>query len=378
MSLLNAVGVQPAKQDHILRTTSAVLLVGNIEFAGDEEAAIANPEVVERVAELLRVDPEVLAASLTGATRHVVGDDAVHVAYDPAMASRLRDALAQSLYGTLIELVTEAISWRPEDMTETWIGLTVPTTAEFLFEEVIDVRKNYCNRYSQLLRNFMHEVIMNYRMEYTLFVGKEHWKAQGLQDQEVQYEENSAVLEVIGGRAGILHLMDEISKQTWLGDDKNSLYQYLVRCLKNNESFATCEDPEDGKTNARLGENAIAVRHTWGEVRYDAGLEFLKAHSYDSRQLRNVCNVLASSSLPHIASMGEAGQGADAVSAGSSYKGSVDKYLQQLAKSHPYFITTASANRAKVGDRFERDYVLNQLHYTGTSAAMNSEAVFRS
>jgi len=378
MSLLNAVGVQPAKQDHILRTVSAVLLVGNIDFGGEEEASIGNPECVQQVAELLRVDSAMLASSLICAMRHVVGDDAVKMSFNPQQANKCRDALAQSLYCSLIEMVTDAISWRPEDMTETWIGITVPTTAEFLFEEVIDVRKNYCNRFSQMLRNFMHEVVMNYRMEYTLFVGKEHWKAQGLQDQEVQYEENSAVLEVVGGRRGVLTLMDEISKQTWLTHEKSPLQPYLVKQLDGNESFSTCEDPEDGNVNVRLGDDAIAIRHTWGEVRYDAGNEFLRCHSYDSRLLRVVCGVLKNSTLPHIAAFGEKGVNGDASSAGSLYKESVDQYLQLLAKSHPYFITTTSANRAKVADRFERDYVLNQLHYTGTSAAMNSEAVFRS
>lgn len=377
MSLLNAVGVQPAKQDHILRTVSAILLVGNIDFDGDEEASIVNPDVVEKVAELLRVDFDTLATSLVSCTRHVVGDDAVKVAYGPTVARRLRDSLAQGLYTALVDLVATSISWRPEDMTATWIGLTVPSTAEFLFEEVIDVRKNYCNRYSQLLRNLMHEVIMNYRMEYTLFVGKEHWQAQGLQDQEVQYEENSAVLEVIGGRRGILALMDELCKQTWLDIKENPLHAYLVRCLQNNECFSTCEDPEEGKVSERLGASAIAVQHSWGEVKYDAGQEFIRAHAYDSRLMRVLCGVLSESTLPHISQYGSNGTASVASSAGNLFKASVDKYLQLLTQAHPYFITTASANRAKVSDRFERDYVLNQLHYTGTSAAMNSEAVFR-
>merc|ERR1711939_57303 len=177
-----------------------------------------------------------------------------------------------------------------------WIGLTVPTTAEFLFEEVIDVRKNYCNRFSQLLRNFMHEVIMNYRMEYTLFVGKEHWRAQGLEDQEVQYEENSAVLEVIGGRRGILALLDELCKQTWLNIDQNPLHAYLMRCLQDNQCFSSCENAE-GKVGERLGDSAIAVQHSWGEVKYDAGQEFVRAHAYDSRLQRVVCGVLADSTL---------------------------------------------------------------------------------
>jgi len=376
MSLLNAVGVQPAKQDHILRTVSAILLIGNIDFEGDEEARVVNPDVVEKVAELLRVDNDALAKSLVSCTRHVVGDDAVKVAYSPTVATRLRDSFAQGLYTSLIDLVANSISWRPEDMTETWIGLTVPTTAEFLYTEVIDVRKNYSNRFSQLLRNFMHEVIMNYRMEYTLFVGKEHWQAQGLQDQEVKYEENSAVLEVIGGRKGILALMDELCKQTWLDINENPLHSYLVRCLKDTECFSTCE--EGGKVSERLGSCAIAVQHSWGEVKYDAGLEFIRAHAYDSRLMRVVCGVLSESTLPHVAQYGVEGTMAVASSAGNLFKASVDKYLCLLTQAHPYFVTTASANRAKEADHFERDYVLNQLHYTGTSAAMNSEAVFRS
>jgi len=263
-------------------------------------------------------------------------------------------------------------------MTDTWIGLSVPTTAEFLFEEVIDVRKNFCNRFSQLLRNFMHEVIMNYRMEYTLFVGKEHWRAQGLEDQQVFYEENSAVLDLIAGRQGILALLDELCKQTWLDIKENPLHAYLLSCLKDNDCFSTCEDPQSSKVSDTLGECAISVLHSWGEVKYDAGHEFVQAHAYDSRLLRVVCGVLAESTLPHVAEFGAANTGAPASSAGSLFKSSTERYLGLLTEAHPYFITTVSANRAKAPDQFERDYVLNQLHYTGTSAAMNSEAVFRS
>jgi len=336
------------------------------------------------VAELLRVDADALSASLVSCTRHVVGDDAVTVSYLPAVAVRLRDSLAQGLYTAVVDLVAKSISMRPEEMSDTWIGLTVPTTAEFLFEEVIDVRKNYCNRFFQLLRNFMHEVIMNYRMEYTLFVGKEHWRAQGLEDQEVQYEENSAVLELIGGRVGILALLDELCKQTWLDVKENPLRAYLVRCLQGesdmHKCFSPCEDggSEGGPGAQRLGDNAVAVQHSWGEVKYDAGEEFLRSHAYDSRLLRVVCGVLADSTLPHVGEFGADGATSVACSAGNLFKTSVDKYLGMLTQAHPYFITTASANRAKVPDRFERDYVLNQLHYTGTSAAMNSEAIFRS
>merc|ERR1711924_139378 len=163
---------------------------------------------------------------------------------------------------------------------------------------------------------------------------------------------------------------------TWLNIEENPLKAYLMRCLQDNVCFSSCEENEEDPTRRvaeRLGEHAIAIQHSWGEVKYDAGPEFIRAHAYDSRLLRVVCGVLADSTLPHIGQFGADGAVANSASAGNLFKASVDSFLCMLTQAHPYFITTCSANRAKVPDRFERDYVLNQLHYTGTSAAMNSE-----
>eukprot|EP00656_Telonema_subtile_P001305 TRINITY_DN10597_c0_g1_i3.p1 TRINITY_DN10597_c0_g1~~TRINITY_DN10597_c0_g1_i3.p1 ORF type:complete len:493 (+),score=118.42 TRINITY_DN10597_c0_g1_i3:117-1595(+) len=153
MSLLNAVAVQPAKQDHILRTLSAVLLIGDLEFSGEEAALLVNPELCDQIADLLRLpDAQALAASFVKCTRHVVGDEPVEVAHLPKQAERLRDALAEQLYSTLVDFVAKAVSWRPEEMTENFHAIAVPTTAEFLYDKNIDARRNYCNRYPQLLR----------------------------------------------------------------------------------------------------------------------------------------------------------------------------------------------------------------------------------
>ena len=68
-------------------------------------------------------------------------------------------------------------------MGDVFIGISIPTTAEFLYDKNIDSQRNYCNRYPQLLRNLHHEVIMNVRNEYTLHAGREHWRQQGLENE---------------------------------------------------------------------------------------------------------------------------------------------------------------------------------------------------
>jgi hypothetical protein len=379
MSLFNAVSVQPAKQDHILRTISAILLLGNLEFSGDEAAVLDNPEVAQHIADLLKLpDADAFISSLLQCTRHVVGDDPVQVAFLPKCSERLRDALAQELYASLVDFVARSVSWRPQEMTETFIGVSVPTTAEFLYDTNIDAPRNYCNRYAQLQRNLLHEVVMNFRNEYTLFTGREHWRQQGMDeaDAEIEVIDNRPCLELIAGPEGIFKLTDEYCKQMWLDPAVHKLAGYLVEMCKDHELFLTCEDHPDA-SQFRYGPSAAAVHHTWGKVIYDFGNEFVRAHAYDGRMLRVVCDVLAESALPHVASFGADGLQSEAHSAANQFKNSLEKYIQLLTQAHPHFVTTVSANRSKAEARFDRHYVIKQLDYTGSLPSMYSERNFR-
>ena len=70
----------------------------------------------------------------------------------------------------------------------------------------------------------------------------------------------------------------------------------------------------------RYGPAAAGIHHTWGKVIYDFGAEFTRAHAYDGRMLRVVCDVLAESALPHVASFGAEGLQSEAHSAANQFK----------------------------------------------------------
>ena len=69
----------------------------------------------------------------------------------------------------------------------------------------------------------------------------------------------------------------------------------LYRLCATLICFSTCTittevDGEQVETaDERLGSGAITVSHSWGDVKYDAGNEFVRAHAYDSHLLRVVC-----------------------------------------------------------------------------------------
>ena len=67
-------------------------------------------QLCDQIADLLRLpDAAAFAASFVKCNRHVVGDDPVEVVYLPSQSARLRDALAQQLYGALVEMVARAV-----------------------------------------------------------------------------------------------------------------------------------------------------------------------------------------------------------------------------------------------------------------------------
>lgn len=221
---------------------------------------------------------------------------------------------------------------------------------------------------------------MNVRNEYTLHAGREHWRQQGLENElhsaGIEVIDNHTLLELIAGDQGILNLCDEYCKQFWLDSNVHKLSGYITAHCDENNLFSTCSDHPDAD-QYRYGPSAAALQHTWGQVVYDFSEEFVRAHAYDARRSRIVCDVLAESALPHIAAFGASRLQADAHSSASQFKNSLEMYVQLLTQAHPHFVTTVSANRSKAQGRFDRQYVIKQLDYTGSLPSMVSEKAFR-
>jgi myosin-9 len=95
---MEMVGFSAEKQRRLFAVLSAVLLLGNVEFAPrksayhhDEAVGVRNPEVVSLISELLRVKEETLMAALTAKRARASGETLV-------INYRLPEVCAKILY----------------------------------------------------------------------------------------------------------------------------------------------------------------------------------------------------------------------------------------------------------------------------------------
>lgn len=108
MSVLN---FSEGEVDDIFRVCSAVLSLGNVDFAigSKDDARVANPAVLDTVARMLRVDVGQLATALVS-QRKKMGRDSILTVRSALQAEASRDALAKKLYACLFEAIIARIN----------------------------------------------------------------------------------------------------------------------------------------------------------------------------------------------------------------------------------------------------------------------------
>lgn len=97
----------------IYKTLAAILILGDVRFkgAGGEDSQIENPEEVEKVAQLLKVDAEKFSCSLTNYCV-VSKNTAVRTKHSCDEARCARDVLANNLYTKLADYVISFINYK--------------------------------------------------------------------------------------------------------------------------------------------------------------------------------------------------------------------------------------------------------------------------
>jgi myosin-1 len=106
-----AMGITDAEIDSVFRITSAVLLLGNVDFKGDDKAAVADSSngLVQMVASLLQCSQQLLSAALV--TRSIQagfsGSAGSNVTsfLSGEQARYTRDALAKAIYFRLFDFI---------------------------------------------------------------------------------------------------------------------------------------------------------------------------------------------------------------------------------------------------------------------------------
>uniref|UniRef100_A0A8C1UQ54 Myosin IXAb n=1 Tax=Cyprinus carpio TaxID=7962 RepID=A0A8C1UQ54_CYPCA len=371
---MEMVGFLPTTRKQIFSLLSAILLLGNIRYKKktfrDDSIDISNPEVLPIVSELLEVKEEMLFEALTTRKTVTVGERLI-VPYKLAEVRRLF-------------LISFCKIFHEADI------LSIGVLDIFGFEDYEN------NSFEQFCINFANETLQHYFNQHVFKLEQEEYRSEGISWHMIDYMDNTACINLISKKpTALLHLLDEecnfpqASNQTLLDKFK-----------RQHEGSGYIEFPA-------VMEPAFIIRHYAGKVKYSVK-DFREKNTDHMRP--DIVALLKSSRNAFICGL----MGIDPVAtfrwavirayfrahvafreAGKRHKEkkttktsgekqchykpdpvtqppvlcvtqvSLNKLMETLGQSEPYFVKCIRSNAEKLPLRFSDVLVLRQLRYTG-------------
>uniref|UniRef100_A0A667ZSN8 Myosin IXA n=1 Tax=Myripristis murdjan TaxID=586833 RepID=A0A667ZSN8_9TELE len=207
---MEMVGFLPATRKQIFSLLSAILHLGNIRYKRktyrDDSIDICNPEVLPVVSELLEVKEEMLFEALTTRKTVTVGERLI-VPYRLAEAGTVRDSMAKSLYSALFDWIVFRINHAllsKKDLEESTKILSIGVLDIFGFEDYES------NSFEQFCINFANERLQHYFNQHIFKLEQEEYRAEGISWHNIDYIDNTGCINLISKKpTALLHLLDE-------------------------------------------------------------------------------------------------------------------------------------------------------------------------
>uniref|UniRef100_A0AAX7SUX6 Myosin IXA n=1 Tax=Astatotilapia calliptera TaxID=8154 RepID=A0AAX7SUX6_ASTCA len=426
---MEMVGFLPATRKQIFSLLSAILHLGNIRYKKkpyrDDQIDIVNPEVLPVVSELLQVKEEMLFEALTTRKTVTVGEKLI-VPYKLAEAGTVRDSMAKSLYSALFDWIVFRINHallNIKDLMETTKILSIGVLDIFGFEDYEN------NSFEQFCINFANERLQHYFNQHIFKLEQEEYRAEGISWRNIDYIDNTGCINLISKKpTALFHLLDEecnfpqATNQTLLDKFKrqhegNSYIEFpavmepafIIRHYAGKVKYGVKDFREKNTDHMRpdivallkSSKNAFicgligidpSATFRWAVLRaYFRALvafrdfctrdSFLpKGQSHTTMRLPlisklSVFHLLNVKSLKYLnnltlhdritKSLLHLHKKKKPPSISAQFQASLNKLMETLGQSEPYFVKCIRSNAEKLPLRFNDNLVLRQLRYTG-------------
>ncbi|RKP03142.1 hypothetical protein CXG81DRAFT_24249 [Caulochytrium protostelioides] len=341
--------------DGILRALSAVLWMGNIQFTEDaskESVTVANPALVERVAQLFGLEAKALTHVLVARRLTIRGETTVvPLKLDQAVDNR--DVIAKFCYDSLFQRIIEFIntSLVAKDKVANFVGVL----------DIFGFEVFQTNSFEQFCINYTNEKLQQFFNQFIFKLEQEEYDKEAISWAKLAFSDNQICLDLIEARpAGILALLDEETRfpkstdETWL--------QKLEATFPKQPCFY----------KPKLARSVFGVKHYAGEVLYTVTGFLVK--NRDAMQ-DDVFDVFGASSHPYVKAMlkrptaepdskGTVRQPTRST-ASTLFKNQLVSLVTTLAATTPHYVRCIKPNPSKVAFGFDDDMVLSQLRYSG-------------
>ncbi|EOD19243.1 hypothetical protein EMIHUDRAFT_75491, partial [Emiliania huxleyi CCMP1516] len=363
-SRLELTGFDEAEQRTIFELLAAVLALGNVRFVEAEPERSATPKELEvkLVSRVLKISgPSVASKRLTRQ------GSAYTLALSPDQCADTRDAVARAIYSAVFDHVIKHLNGTlGAGSIDRNSGRSIGFLDIFGFENFT------FNSFEQLCINFTNETLQQHFTNSIIKRQQDEWKREGVACAHISFPDNTAQIELLDSKGGVMALLDEectVPK----GSDEG-----YVSKMHNAFKSELYSKPRRGKganlhgkaTSAKFDKLQFIFRHYAGEVQYTANRWLEKNRGTLHPDLPKL---LASSSRPLLAALFAERAASDETkraTVGASFRASLRALSETMAATKQHFIRCIKPNMQQRCDDFNGQVVSRQLRYTGVAAVV--------
>lgn len=266
LEALELVGVSGTSLKMLIQAICIVMQLGNLNFTalgGDgDQSVVDTTSELQALAGLMGISKTDLGLSFTERT-FVTEKETCKVHLNPEAAKEACDALAKEAYQKtflwLVKVINEA-TCADESKGQTY--RSVGLLDIFGFESFPQ------NRFEQLCINYANEKLQQKFTEDVFKNVQAEYKAEGISLDEIHYDDNTDVLDLIEGQTGLLNLLNEECIRP-KGNDAD----FVHKALRINKTSPTLIVHKTDRLS-------FGIHHYAGKVWYDA--EFFVSKNMDT------------------------------------------------------------------------------------------------
>lgn len=346
---------------------AGIIHLGQFDFekpdGAEEGSQISNYDELQSVSRLFGLPTDHIEQACCTRTVRARNEEYT-VPLSPEDASENRNALAKTIYSKLFD-------WICYRMNEAIGAESKRVKGEIGVLDIFGFEDFKHNGFEQFCINFANEKL---QQKFTTDVFKsveEEYSREGLDWTHIEFSDNTAILQLIEGKMGIIAMMNDHIRQP------RATEEALVNKIKTAFKDKADEQIEFPK----MKRTQFTIRHYAGAVTYET-IGFMEKHK--DTLLPDLLSLMQSSSVDMIQELFGLEEPEEEDSSirrdkssmlsqqtlGTQFKNSLNKLMENISYTNVHYIRCIKPNTEKRSDRFDQAMVVEQLRSAGVIEAI--------
>ncbi|KAK3877220.1 hypothetical protein Pcinc_018021, partial [Petrolisthes cinctipes] len=247
---LQVIGFHEREIHTLYLVLSSILILGNVEFSGGDEATIKDLEPVEEVCRLLDIDEKKFIWCLCNKIITLPGRPVSQTKKTESEAYNERDSLVRTLYSRLVDFVVNTINIK---LSVTRLVFGDPYAIGIL--DMSGFEANEHNSLDTMLINVANEQLQYYYNQYIFNWEMQDYAEEGIPIKNFTFPDNHHILQLyLSKPQGIFTLLENVTREN---DGCDAHFAHQLKQQSTNKQLQS------------VSQYTFAIAHYVGRVKYD-------------------------------------------------------------------------------------------------------------